>query len=338
MLPVFGSVPTRRGTRCDPRCFAPRPAGVGGQDHSPAVRAGDDYREGVTSEPTRLTLTVQNRRVVALTWGPPEGSSDAPLALLVHGYPDTPWTWRHVAPRLAAAGYRVVAPWTRGYAPSDPADDDRYDVPVLADDLIALHEALGGGPDAFLVGHDWGAVAACAVAAREHSPFGHIAVLSVPPLAILFQPRPRVGAWLRLAAHQLRLSAYVIGNQFAWRSEPHHPERVAHLWATWSPTYPAAEDLAHVHAATAGREREVLSYYRHIWRRARQRWWRCPRTPILYLHGAQDGCVDAAWAPRVGQALGADHRVQVIADAGHFLSLEAPEAVAEHLVAWSTSR
>ncbi len=80
---------------------------------------------------------------------------DGPLALLAHGFPDTPATWRHLAPRLAAAGFRVVTPWMRGYPPTAIPDDGQYDVDTLAGDLNRLHDVLGGDEDAVLVGHDW---------------------------------------------------------------------------------------------------------------------------------------------------------------------------------------
>ena len=72
-----------------------------------------------------------------LEWGPPDGR----LVVALHGFPDTAWTWRHVAPLLADAGLRVAAPFLRGYAPSEiPADRD-YSVRALAADAVALHAA-----------------------------------------------------------------------------------------------------------------------------------------------------------------------------------------------------
>src|SRR3954453_19483525 len=76
---------------------------------------------------------------------------EGPLALCLHGFPDSAHTWRHLMPKLAAAGYRAVAPWTRGYAPTDvPADGD-YQLSTLAADANALHEAFDGDSDAVLV-------------------------------------------------------------------------------------------------------------------------------------------------------------------------------------------
>ena len=73
------------------------------------------------------------------------GLVDAPLALCLHGFPDTAHTWRHLLPVLGDAGYHAVAPFLRGYAPTAVPADGRYDTGTLALDACALHEALGGG-------------------------------------------------------------------------------------------------------------------------------------------------------------------------------------------------
>ena len=67
---------------------------------------------------------------------------EGPLALCVHGFPDSPWTYRHLMPALAKAGYRAVAPYLRGYAPTDVPNDGRYDMRTIGDDFNALHKAL----------------------------------------------------------------------------------------------------------------------------------------------------------------------------------------------------
>src|SRR5215216_2468283 len=73
---------------------------------------------------------------------------EGPLALCLHGFPDSARTWRHLLPRLAAAGFHAVAPWMRGYAPTAVPADGRYQNGALVADACALHEALGGGADA----------------------------------------------------------------------------------------------------------------------------------------------------------------------------------------------
>jgi len=60
-------------------------------------------------------------------------------------------------PELAQAGFRAIAPFTRGYAPTSLAPDDCYQTGARAADVNELHEALGGDENAVLIGHDWGA-------------------------------------------------------------------------------------------------------------------------------------------------------------------------------------
>ena len=81
-----------------------------------------------------------------------------PLVLLLHGYPQFWWTWRHQLTALADAGFHAVAPDLRGYGASDKPPRG-YDLPTLAADIAALVRALGE-QDAVLVGHDWGACSA----------------------------------------------------------------------------------------------------------------------------------------------------------------------------------
>jgi pimeloyl-ACP methyl ester carboxylesterase len=83
---------------------------------------------------------------------------EGPLVLCLHGFPDNAYTYRHLLPALAAAGFRGVAPFMRGYAPTSPAPDGRYQAVLLAQDAVELIGALGSAR-AFLVGHDWGATA-----------------------------------------------------------------------------------------------------------------------------------------------------------------------------------
>ena len=78
-----------------------------------------------------------------------------PLALCLHGFPDTAHTWRHLLPALAGAGFRSVAPFMRGYAPTSVPPDGRYQTGALALDANALHDALGGDDAAVIIGHDW---------------------------------------------------------------------------------------------------------------------------------------------------------------------------------------
>ncbi|MEE3853363.1 alpha/beta fold hydrolase [Gordonia sp. LSe1-13] len=131
--------------------------------------------------PERIDVDLGHIRLHALCWGDPEG----PLAICLHGFPDSAWTWRYLGPVLAEAGYRVVAPFTRGYAPSDIPDDGDFHVAALAYDALALHHALGGDGRAVLIGHDWGAMTVNAIAARTDDRFRRLVALAVPPIAVI---------------------------------------------------------------------------------------------------------------------------------------------------------
>jgi pimeloyl-ACP methyl ester carboxylesterase len=81
---------------------------------------------------------------------------EGPLALCFHGFPDHAWSFRHLLPDLADAGFRAVAPFMRGYAPTEPPADGRYQQVALCKDVLALIGALGA-ERAYLIGNDWGA-------------------------------------------------------------------------------------------------------------------------------------------------------------------------------------
>jgi len=90
---------------------------------------------------------------------------EGPLALCLHGFPDTAHGWRHLLPALADAGYRAVAPFQRGYAPTSVPADGLFQSGVLGVDANALHAPLGATADAVIIGHDWGASGTHAAAA-----------------------------------------------------------------------------------------------------------------------------------------------------------------------------
>jgi len=108
------------------------------------------------------------------------------MVLLLHGWPETSYTWRHQIPALAAAGWRVVAPDVRGYGGTDaPADVGAYRLTELVADAAGIVEALGE-KQAVVVGHDWGASIAWECARQRSDVFRAVAALSVP-----LTPRPK---------------------------------------------------------------------------------------------------------------------------------------------------
>ncbi|MFC4494378.1 alpha/beta fold hydrolase [Streptomyces ovatisporus] len=103
-----------------------------------------------------------------------------PLVLLVHGFPESWYSWRHQLPVLAAAGYRAVAVDVRGYGRSSrPGDVAAYRMPALVEDGVAVVHALGE-ESAAIVGHDWGSAIAANSALIRPDVFHAVALLSVP--------------------------------------------------------------------------------------------------------------------------------------------------------------
>ena len=182
-----------------------------------------------------------------------------PLVLLVHGFPDTAHGWDATMTALARAGYRAVAPFTRGIHPTQIPADGRYDLETLGRDVLALIEALGGAP-AVVVGHDWGAGAGYVAAALEPALVTLLVTLAIPHPGGVTRT-PRVGWALRhfLSLRRASAPAKLRANDFALVDE---------LVARWSPAWTAipARETARVKAAYAepGVVEAALGYYRAV--------------------------------------------------------------------------
>jgi pimeloyl-ACP methyl ester carboxylesterase len=269
------------------------------------------------------------------------GAGSGPLALCLHGFPDSAHTWRHLLPALAEAGFHAVAPFMRGFAPTAVPEDGCFSLGALIADANALHDALDGNEEAVLIGSDWGAEAAYGAAAFAPERWRRLVALAIPPLSM--------DAKLFTDFEQLRRFFYM----FLF-TQPIAEEVVAadgmafidRLWADWSPGHDAAEDLAF--AKDCIRERDHLTaaigYYRAALGAPASSCARfaaeqgalalAPPQPTLYLHGAEDGCIGIDLVRDAETALSAGSRLCVVEDAGHFLHLERPELVNEEVLGW----
>jgi pimeloyl-ACP methyl ester carboxylesterase len=261
-------------------------------------------------------------------------AGEGPLALCLHGFPDTAWSWRHLLPALAGAGYRAVAPFMRGYAPTGIPESGVYQTGALSSDAVALHEALGGDADAVVIGHDWGAPTAYGAASLAPDRWCKVVGAAVPP----------GGAFSRgfLSYDQLQRSWYMFFFQHPLADVVVPMDDLAfieRLWRDWSPGHEPGEDLEHVRAALGapGNIAAAIGYYRATlgdgprdpaFDAAQAATGTMPTQALLYLHGAQDGCIGVDIARDAeSELLAPGSRLEVVDGAGHFLQVEQPEVV-----------
>lgn len=253
------------------------------------------------------------------------GSPRDPLVLCLHGFPDSAWTWRHLLPVLAEHGYWGVAPFMRGYAPSEAPAGASYAVSTLGRDVCALHAALGADGRAALIGHDWGAAATYAAVQLEPERWSCFVTASVPPTGHL--------ALDLISPEQMRRSWYSYLFQLPVAEEVLAADGMAfvdRLWADWSPGYDAALDLAHTKEALRAPDhlQAAIRYYRDTPSELRAPGTSDPLpagTPFLYLHGRDDGCIGIDVLDRAAPFFPAGAEREIVDDAGHFLHLEHPE-------------
>jgi pimeloyl-ACP methyl ester carboxylesterase len=276
------------------------------------------------------------------------GDPDDRLALCLHGFPDDAGTFDALAERLVPAGYRVVAPYSRGYGPTDEAPDGDYSVGALGADAVALAGALtdaAGDTDAagpVLVGHDWGAAACYAALATAPDAFEAHAALALPPgfdRLLREHPRQWLRSWYMFVFQSPGAERLVRAGEFAL---------VEFLWRTWSPGFePPEERLCSVRETfrSEGTVAAALAYYRQAVPSFLAGGGDAPDDgtdadpaglpgEALVLAGADDGCVGVDLFADVGGAFAGDARVAAVRDAGHFLHLERPDAVAAELLDW----
>jgi pimeloyl-ACP methyl ester carboxylesterase len=171
-----------------------------------------------------------------------EVTGQGPPVLLLHGFPDSGRLWRHQVPALAAAGFQIVVPDLRGYGRSDkPEAVEAYSMGLLARDVLAIL-AEQKISTTHLVGHDWGAALAWALASFAPARVDHLAVLSVGhPATFRRTARQREKSWYMLLFQFPGIAErWLAGDDWAnFRNWGHHPDAdqvIAELEATGSLT------------------------------------------------------------------------------------------------------
>jgi pimeloyl-ACP methyl ester carboxylesterase len=259
-------------------------------------------------------------------------AGEGPLVVLLHGFPEFWYSWRHQIPVIAAAGYRVVAPDMRGYnLSSRPQGWRSYETGLLADDIAGLIRGLGE-QSAYLAGHDWGAAVAYAVAMGHPEVVRRLAILNVP------HPARMLEGFRTLK--QLRKSWYMFFFQI-----PKLPE---HLMARDDFSFAKRslrsdskkaftdEDLERYVEAWSqpGALTGMINYYRAALRRSPGKTLK-QMTPVraktLVIWGMRDRHLGSELAEPAREWV-PDVRVERIPEATHWVQHDAPERVNELLI------
>jgi pimeloyl-ACP methyl ester carboxylesterase len=269
------------------------------------------------------------------TAGPPGGD---PVVLL-HGFPQSAGCWAAVTPALAAAGLRTVAPDQRGYSPrARPVGRAAYRLSELVADAAAVVEAVlaeAGRPRAHVVGHDWGAAVAWALAGYRPELVRTVTGISAPPpgamAAALHRPRQLLASWY--------MAVFAV---------PGLAERIFAVPAgsSWSPTM--VRLLVRSGQTRARAERDAAGLADPAALTAALNWYRAiplvhpgpvPRAvaPALFVWSDGDTALTRAAAERAPAHVAGPYRYAELRGVSHWIPDEAPEALAEllldHLVA-----
>ena len=263
------------------------------------------------------------------------GEGDA-VALCLHGFPESRFSWRFQLPALAAAGWRTVAPDLRGYGDSSrPASRDAYRIEHLVADAAALFDALGARRR-LLVGHDWGAMVAWTFAIQRTRPLDGLVVMNVPHPAVFRHV-------LRHSWAQRGRSWYVGFFQLPWLPEAlltaGRARAVAqsfHGMAVDKAAFPP-DVLEHYrqNALRPGAMTAMLNYYRANFAGFSKAAVPSPiiEVPTLMIWGEEDTALGLelteGYEPYV-----ADFTLERLPGVSHWVQQEAPDAVNARLLAW----
>jgi pimeloyl-ACP methyl ester carboxylesterase len=248
-----------------------------------------------------------------------------PAVLLLHGFPDSSYLWRHQVPALVGAGVRVIAPDLRGFGGSDkPQDVEAYRLQHSVADVVAVLDALGIDR-AHVVGHDWGAGLAWAVAAFVPDRVERLVAMSVGHPAAQREPtiEQRQKAWYMLL-FQFEGIAEELLQRDDWR-----------LFREWTRGHGDLDrslaDLSRPGALTAG-----LNWYRANVHPARElghrREFPVVAAPTLGIWSSGDDFLVEGPLLRSAEHVTGPWRYERIEGASHWLQLDAPERVNELLL------
>lgn len=253
------------------------------------------------------------------------GPLDGGTVVLLHGFPQDARSWDRIAERLNAEGFRTLAPDQRGYSPlARPSGAASYRFRVLVDDVLALVTAAGVDR-VHVVGHDWGALVAWALAADQPE-----RVLSLTALSV-----PHPGALRAAAAHGQAFRSWYMGLIQVRRLAERALKPGSWGWSQLTRGLPPSSvERYAARMSEPGALTAALSWYRALPGEVRHPSLQIGsiRVPTLYVWGARDPALGRAAAECAGRFVAGPYRFEVLQDAGHWLPETRPEQVATFLL------
>ena len=272
------------------------------------------------------------------------GPEHGRLVVLLHGFPEFWWAWRHQLPALAEAGHRVVAMDLRGYGGSDRTPDG-YDPMTLAQDVSGVVKALGAR-DAVLVGHGWGGYVAWATAAIHPPQVAALAAVSAPHPATMLAALRRgpAGPAGPAVRHLLAMQLPMRPERRLARAGSGFLEQHLRAWSAPASGFPSPDTLSAYQRTIAlwPSSHCALEYHRWLLRsRLRadgRRFGRLiappVRQPVCLVTGDRDPAVPVATVTASREHVAGPVEEHVLPGVGHFPHEEAPGSLTVLLLDW----
>jgi pimeloyl-ACP methyl ester carboxylesterase len=283
-------------------------------------------------------ITTRTLQANGLSFTIDEAGEGDKIALFLHGFPESRFSWRFQLPLLAALGWRAVAPDLRGYGDSSrPTETVAYKVEHLTDDVAAIYDALGA-KRRLLIAHDWGAIVAWVFAMRKLRDLDGLVIMNVPHPAVF-------NSALRKGLSQLKKSWYVFFFQIPGLPEAmltaRRAEGVARAFrdmAVDKSRFP--DEVLEVYRANAlkpGAMTAMINWYRANFSGGLKPWSDADQPPIevptLMVWGEEDSALGVEMTQGYGPYV-RDFTLHRLPGVSHWVQQEAPEAVNAHLEAW----
>jgi epoxide hydrolase 4 len=284
-----------------------------------------------------MTISTLNIEANGFRFAVDEAGAGDHLALCLHGFPESRFSWRHQLPVLAAMGYRVWAPDLRGYGETEPkpravAD---YCVDRLMEDVAALIDA-SGAKTVTLIGHDWGAGLAWTFATNQVRPLERLVIMNVPHPGVMRAHLGRSWAQLKKSWYMFFFQIPRLPEWVTTANDARAVRRAFHGMAVDKTHFgPEVLDRYARDAQRPGAMTGMINWYRAAMRVPGKMAgpWPVIETPTLIVWGEEDAALGIELLDGT-DAYVRDLTVKRLPGVSHWVQQEAPEKVNAILKDW----